>query len=151
MTATNPNRSDARNLTRSHFDVLWPATTRWADNDMFGHLNNAVYYQLFDTAINGWMEQSLGIDPLTQQIRPLVVQSSCRYYIEAHFPQTLTIGLRVARLGRTSVTYELGVFADDGPLVAHGEWVHVYTDHATGRPVPIPDDVRALTPHAPTT
>ena len=135
---------DARNLTRDHFDVLWPVTTRWSDNDMYGHLNNAVYYQLFDTAINGWMEQTLGIDPMDEQIRPLVVQSSCRYYLEAHYPQPLTIAFRVAALGRTSMTYELGVFGEDGPLLAHGQWVHVYTDRATGRPVPIPDEIRAL-------
>jgi acyl-CoA thioester hydrolase len=136
---------DPRTLARSDFDVLWPVTTRWADNDMFGHLNNAVYYQLFDTAINGWIEQELGIDPMTTAIRAVVVQSSCRYFSEVHFPQPLTVAFRAARLGRTSVTYDVALFAADGPLAAFGEWVHVYVDHVTGRPVPIPDNVRALT------
>lgn len=136
---------DPRTLERADFEVLWPVTTRWADNDMFGHLNNAVYYQLFDTAINGWIQQATGIDPLTAEARPVVAQSSCRYFTEVHFPQPLTVAVRTARLGRTSVTYELGLFAQDGPLVAFGEWVHVYVGSGGGRPVPIPHVVRALT------
>jgi acyl-CoA thioester hydrolase len=142
MTAT----PDPRDLVRSDFEVLWPVTTRWSDNDMFGHLNNAVYYQLFDTAINGWIERTAGIDPMTTTAQAVVAQSSCRYFREVHFPQALTVALRPARIGRTSVTYEIGLFAEDGPLAAFGEWVHVYVDRETRRPVPIPDAVRALYP-----
>jgi acyl-CoA thioester hydrolase len=147
---TIPAGFDPRTLARTDFDVLWPVTTRWADNDMFGHLNNAVYYQLFDTAINGWIEQSTGIDPMTTAARAVVAQSSCRYFTEVHFPQPLTVAVRTARLGRTSVTYEVALFGADGPLVAFGEWVHVYVDRDTSRPVPIPAVVRALTESAAT-
>ena len=97
-------------LTSSDFPVLWPVGTRWADNDMFGHLNNAVYYQLFDTAINAWINTSTGLDPLTMPALGIVAESGCRYFSELHFPQSLLVGLAVTRLGRSSVTYRLGVF-----------------------------------------
>ncbi|EUA91868.1 thioesterase superfamily protein [Mycobacterium ulcerans str. Harvey] len=84
--------------------------TRWADNDMFGHLNNAVYYQLFDTAINAWINTRTGLDPLTTAALGIVAESGCRYFSELHFPQELVVGLAVTRLGRSSVTYRLAVF-----------------------------------------
>lgn len=140
------------NLTSNDFPVLWPVLTRWADNDMFGHLNNAVYYQLFDTAINAWINTSTGLDPLTTPALGIVAESGCRYFSELHFPETLAVGLAVTRLGRSSVTYRLGVFRapadreDDPvqPITALGHWVHVYVDRTTRKAVPIPDAVRAL-------
>ncbi len=135
---------DPRTLTRSDFAVEWPVTTRWSDNDMFGHLNNAVYYQLFDTTINGWLERSTGRDPMATQERAVVAESSCRYFSELRFPEPLTVTLRVARVGRTSLVYELGVFTAADPIAAFGTWVHVFVDRDTGRPVPIPDAVRSL-------
>lgn len=97
-------------LLRSDFPVLWPVGTRWADNDMFGHLNNAVYYQLFDTAINAWINTSTGVDPLAMPVLGIVAESGCRYFSELRFPESLMVGLAVTRLGRSSVTYRLGVF-----------------------------------------
>jgi acyl-CoA thioester hydrolase len=142
----SPSPSD--DLTSDDFPVLWPVGTRWADNDMFGHLNNAVYYQLFDSAINAWINTSAGIDPRTTPALGIVAESGCRYFSELHFPQSLTVGLAVTRLGRSSVTYRLGVFrGDDGeprPTTALGHWVHVYVDRASRKPVPIPDAIRAL-------
>ncbi len=141
------------NLTSSDFPVLWPAGTRWADNDMFGHLNNAVYYQLFDTAINAWINTSTGVDPVTMSELGIVAESGCRYYSELHFPQSLMVGLAVTRLGRSSVTYRLGVFRalqhdqvheEAQPITALGHWVHVYVDRTSRRPVPIPDVIRSL-------
>ena len=134
------------NLTSSDFPVLWPVLTRWADNDMFGHLNNAVYYQLFDTAINGWINTNLGIDPLSMPSLGIVAESGCRYFSELRFPEQLVIGLAVTRLGRSSVTYRLGVFrADDQEgMAALGHWVHVYIDRASRKPQPIPEPIRAL-------
>lgn len=135
----------------SGFPVLWPVTTRWADNDMFGHLNNAVYYQLFDTAINGWISTELGLDPMTSRTTGVVAESGCRFLAEVRFPSPLTVGLAVMRLGHSSVTYQLGLI--DGPeddevrrptVAAVGHWVHVYVDRASGRPVSIPSDIRAL-------
>ena len=134
------------NLTSRDFPVLWPVLTRWADNDMFGHLNNAVYYQLFDTAINGWINTNLDIDPLSMPSLGIVAESGCRYFSELRFPEQLVIGLAVTRLGSSSVTYRLGVFrADEAqPIAALGHWVHVYIDRASRKPQPIPDAIRAL-------
>jgi acyl-CoA thioester hydrolase len=137
-------------LTSDDFPVLWPVGTRWADNDMFGHLNNAVYYQLFDTAINAWINTSIGLDPLTIPSLGIVAESGCRYFSELHFPEGLAVGLAVTRLGRSSVTYRLGVFRapeaqEKGqPITALGHWVHVYVDRTSRKPVPIPDAIRSL-------
>ena len=139
-------------LTSDDFPVRWPVDTRWADNDMFGHLNNAVYYQLFDTAINAWINTGTGLDPLTTPALGIVAESGCRYFSELHFPQRLVVGLAVTRLGRSSVTYRLGVFrsqADSATeqeeaITALGHWVHVYVDRTSRKPVPIPDPIRAL-------
>jgi acyl-CoA thioester hydrolase len=139
--------SPSDNLTSADFPVLWPVGTRWADNDMFGHLNNAVYYQLFDTAINAWINTTVGLDPLTTPELGIVAESGCRYFSELHFPERLTVGLAVTRLGRSSVTYRLGVFrSGDGrqPITALGHWVHVYVDRTSRKPVPIPDAIRSL-------
>ena len=134
-------------LTSSDFPVLWPVGTRWADNDMFGHLNNAVYYQLFDTAINAWINTGTGLDPITTPLLGIVAESGCRYFSELGFPESLVVGLAVTRLGNSSVTYRLGVFrSTDGaePTTALGHWVHVYVDRTSRKPVPIPDTIRSL-------
>ncbi|MFQ2845276.1 acyl-CoA thioesterase [Mycobacterium sp. TY813] len=135
-------------LTSADFPVLWPVLTRWADNDMFGHLNNAVYYQLFDTAINAWIATEVGVDPLTIPELGIVAESGCRYFAELAFPERLAVGLAVTRLGRSSVTYRLGLFKEidqePRPVAALGHWVHVYVDRDTRRPVPIPDAIRSL-------
>ena len=132
-------------LTSSDFPVLWPVGTRWADNDMFGHLNNAVYYQLFDTAINAWINTGTGLDPITTPSLGIVAESGCRYFSELGFPESLVVGLAVTRLGNSSVTYRLGVFrAEAQPITALGHWVHVYVDRTSRKPVPIPDAIRAL-------
>lgn len=130
------------------FEVRRAAMTRWSDNDMYGHLNNAVYYQLFDAAINSWIIEQSGFDPVTASTIGVVVESGCQYFEQLEFPQALTVGIRVARLGRTSVTYDLGLFPADTPdtatVAARGRWVHVYVDRDSRRPVPIPPDLRQL-------
>jgi acyl-CoA thioester hydrolase len=140
-------------LTSNDFPVQWPVGTRWADNDMFGHLNNAVYYQLFDTAINAWINTTIGIDPITTPSLGIVAESGCRYFSELHFPESLVVGIAVTRLGRSSVTYRLGVFRAGHPkarnekarpITALGHWVHVYVDRTNRKPVPIPDAIRSL-------
>jgi acyl-CoA thioester hydrolase len=141
-----------QSLRSGDFPVHWPVLTRWTDNDMFGHLNNAVYYELFDTAINAWINTTTGADPLTAPYLGVVAESGCRYFAELKFPDPLVVGLGVTRLGSTSVTYRLAVFqaaadpgdADQYPVAAVGHWVHVYVDRVRRRPVPIPDDIRAL-------
>ena len=138
---------DERSLTSRDFPVHWPVLTRWTDNDMFGHLNNAVYYELFDTAINAWINTGTDVDPITAPWLGVVAESGCRYFAELAFPDPLVVGLAVTRLGTSSVTYRLAVFAPGGPgaampVAAVGHWVHVYVDRTTRRPVPIPDAVR---------
>ncbi|MGZ8179265.1 acyl-CoA thioesterase [Williamsia sp. SKLECPSW1] len=139
-----------RDLRLTDFGGRVPMTTRWADNDMYGHLNNAVYYQLFDTAINGWLAERLAeagtpLDPARDTVRNVVVESGCRFLDSVAFPEPVTVALAVDRLGTSSVTYDLAVFTiDDGPPAARGRWVHVYVDAATRRPVPVPDAVRAV-------
>lgn len=153
---------DERTLTGRDFPVHWPATTRWTDNDMFGHLNNAKYYELFDTAINGWIGTSIDHDPTAAPWLGVVAESGCRYFAELAFPDPLTVGLGVTRLGTSSVTYRLALFAAgsvgladasaapssgdpaDATVAAVGHWVHVYVDRTTRRPVPIPDAIREL-------
>jgi acyl-CoA thioester hydrolase len=155
MTPSSAGPPDSDGLTSRDFPVHWPVLTRWADNDMFGHLNNAVYYQLFDTAINGWINTNVAIDPVTMAAQGIVAESGCRYFSELHFPQRLVVGLAITRLGRSSVTYRLGIFrAADEPAAAEdaeeqkigalGHWVHVYIDRTSRRPVPIPDAIREL-------
>src|SRR6202020_693906 len=111
-----PPHSDG--LTSRDFPVHWPVLTRWADNDMFGHLNNAVYYQLFDTAINGWIQTNVTLDPVTASAQGIVAESWCRYFSELHFPEPLAVGVAVTRLGNSSVTYRLGVFLGAQGLAA---------------------------------
>jgi acyl-CoA thioester hydrolase len=131
-------------LTSRDFPVHWPVHTRWTDNDMFGHLNNAVYYALFDTAINAWINTSCGIDPLAVSWLGVVAESGCKYFSELKFPDPLMVGLAVTRLGNSSVTYRLALFQADHPLAAIGHWVHVYVDRESRRPVPIPGSIRTL-------
>jgi acyl-CoA thioester hydrolase len=138
--------SDERMLTGRDFPVHWPVLTRWADNDMFGHLNNVVYYALFDTAINAWINTTVGIDPLEAPWLGVVAESGCKYFAELKFPDPLVAGLSVVKLGNSSVTYRLSLFASgsEEPVAAVGHWVHVYVDRLSRRPVPIPDAIRSL-------
>jgi len=130
--------------TSSDFAVHWPVLTRWTDNDMFGHLNNAVYYELFDTAINAWINTNCGIDPLAVPWLGVVAESGCKYFAELKFPDPLVVGLAVAWLGNSSVTYRLGIFGEGQAVAAVGHWVHVYVDRESRRAVPIPGEIRAL-------
>jgi acyl-CoA thioester hydrolase len=145
-----PDAAVARALTLDDFAVHRPVTTRWSDNDMYGHLNNAVYYELFDSAINGWQAEHVAIDPLTDATQGVVAESSCAFFAEVAFPAPLVVGIRVARLGTSSVTYELGLFLDpaqgagDPSIKALGHWVHVEIDAVSRRPTPIPEHLRAL-------
>jgi acyl-CoA thioester hydrolase len=129
---------------RTDFGMFRQLQTRWADNDMYGHMNNVVHYQLFDTAINEWLIESGLLDPLHGGMVGLVVETGCRYHAEAMFPDRITAGIAVARLGGSSVTYAIGLFRnDEDTAFADGRFVHVYVDRATRRPVQLPDDWRA--------
>ncbi len=120
-------------------------TTRWMDNDVYGHINNVVYYSFFDTAVNGLLMDAGALDIHRGEVIGLVVETQCNYFAPIAFPQALTAGVRVAQLGRSSVRYEIGLFADDAPdSAAAGHFIHVYVDRATRRPVPLPEPLKTV-------
>jgi len=118
--------------------------TRWMDNDVYGHVNNVVYYSYFDTAVNGYLVEQGALDIHGGAVIGLVVETGCRYFASVAFPDRLEAGLRVAHLGTSSVRYEVGIFADGAETAAAaGHFVHVYVDRATRRPTPLPGPLRA--------
>lgn len=128
---------------RSEFTIWRRFTTRWADNDVYAHVNNTVFYQWFDSAVNAWLveEGMLNVehgDPIG-----LVVSTRCSYFAPLAFPQDVDVGLAVAKLGRSSILYRIAVFAKaDESAAAQGEFVHVVVDRETRKPVSIPPDWR---------
>lgn len=135
---------DAALPRRDDFPVLRPETTRWSDDDRYGHVNNVVHYSWFDTAVNAELIERLGHDTLDLPAIGLVVETGCRYLAPLGFPDRLEIGVAVERLGRSSISYQLAVFraGDDDPA-AIGRFVHVYVDREDQRrSVPVPDAVR---------
>lgn len=129
-------------LTQDAFRVFCPLQTRWNDTDVYGHLNNTVHYQLFDTAVNGWlMEQGL-LDPQTSDLIGLVVNSQCSYFASLKFTDPIRAGLSVDRLGTSSVTYKIAIFGDSHAAAAQGTFTHVMVDRNTRRPQPMPDALR---------
>ncbi|MDP1901911.1 MAG: thioesterase family protein [Rubrivivax sp.] len=135
-------------LLRCHFPRWQSISTRWMDNDVYGHLNNVVYYSLFDTAVNRYLIEAGALDIHQGQVIGLVVHTQCHYFEPLAFPQPVQAGLRVLHLGRSSVRYQLGLFAEGAMLAAAvGEFVHVYVDRETRRPVVLPESLRqALQP-----
>lgn len=130
------SRSDYR-----HFASI---TTRWSDNDAYGHVNNIVYYGWFDTLVNEYLIRQGALDIDASDVIGLVVETHCNYFSELAFPQPVVGGLRVARVGTSSVRYELAIFADGADLAsAQGHFVHVYVDRATHRPAPLPARLKA--------
>jgi len=128
---------------RSPFAVFVPMTTRWRDNDPYGHLNNVVYYELFDAAVNQLLIERGLLDPATSAVVGLVVESRCRFFSALAFPDRLEVGLAVEALGRSSVSYRLAVFkAGAATAAADGRYTHVYVERASGRPVAIPEPHR---------
>ena len=128
---------------RANFKAWRKMTTRWADNDAYGHVNNTVYYEWFDSAVNAWMVEQGLLDIAKGDPIALVVETRCTYAAPLEFPQTVEIGLAVTELGRSSIRYRIGIFAEgsDG-AAAEGEFVHVVVDRASRRPVEIPSDWR---------
>lgn len=117
--------------------------TRWMDNDVYGHVNNVVYYSYFDTVVNQWLISAGLLDIGASPTIGLVVETQCRYFAPIAFPDRVDAGLRVARIGRSSVRYEVGLFRNDEPQAsAEGHFVHVYVNRATTRPTPLADPMR---------
>jgi acyl-CoA thioester hydrolase len=135
--------------TRGDYVAWRRITTRWADDDVYGHMNNAVYYEMFDTAVNAHLIEATGVNVRTLPAVGVVAETSCRYFREIGFPAPVDAGLAVERVGTSSVVYRIGLFQGDGEeAAAEGRFVHVYVDNTSGpgdRPVrPLPDLIRAV-------
>jgi acyl-CoA thioester hydrolase len=134
---------DAGTPKRNDFPALRRISTRWADNDVYGHVNNVVYYSFFDTAVNGWLMEATGVDIRELPAIGLVAETSCRFLASLSFPDPVVAGLALERLGRSSVVYRLGLFCgEDSAPVALGRFVHVYVDRSTRLPTPVPEQIR---------
>ena len=130
---------------RSAYRAFRPITTRWMDNDVYGHVNNVVYYSWFDTAVNAHLIERGVLDPRAGATIGLVVETQCNYFAPLAFPGRVEAGIRVARLGGSSVRYEVGLFgAAQATTAAKGHFVHVYVDRESRRPVALPADLRRV-------
>lgn len=125
---------------RKEYRAWRPIATRWMDNDVYGHVNNVVYYSFFDTAVNAWLVEQGLLDIEKGPVIGLVAETGCTYLKPIHFPQEVQAGIAVRRIGNTSVCYEIGLFVNgDAEPAAQGFFVHVYVDRATRKPQPLPD------------
>ncbi len=129
---------------RADYRVFYPITTRWADNDIYGHVNNVVYYEWFDSAANRYLIEEGGLDIADAGIVGYVVNSGCQYHAPVTYPERIEAGLRVDRLGNSSVQYGIAIFREgDEQAAAHGHFVHVFVNRAEDSSVPIPAGLRA--------
>jgi acyl-CoA thioester hydrolase len=129
---------------RADYRHFQPITTRWHDNDIYGHVNNVVYYSYFDSAVNAYLIERGGLDIHVGEVVGFVVSSSCDYFASIAFPDALDVGLRVGKLGNSSVQYELAIFKQgEDEACAAGRFVHVFVNRASNRPTPIPEGLRA--------
>ena len=129
---------------RSAYRAWRTIPTRWADNDAYGHVNNVVHYAWFDTVVNAWLVDAGLLDIAHGDPIGLVVETRCAYFAALAFPQQVEVGIAIERLGSSSVTYRLGIFAEGvGSAAAEGEFTHVYVDRVSRKPTPLPDDWRA--------
>jgi acyl-CoA thioester hydrolase len=143
MTATDPAKPQPE--PRSAYKAFRTISTRWMDNDAYGHVNNVVYYSWFDTVVNAHLIEQGALDIHQGEVIGLVVETQCNYFSPVEFPQTVEAGLRVAGLGKSSVRYEVGLFVQGEPLTAaKGHFIHVYVDRATRRPAPLPQRLRQV-------
>ncbi len=146
--ASEHGREDFAPLSRGAYAAFLAIPTRWMDNDVYGHVNNVTYYSYFDTVVNEHLVRAGGLDIRNAPAIGIVVETACRFHKPLSFPDVIDAGLRVARIGRSSVRYEIGLFrqGDDAPA-ATGRFVHVWVDRAERHPVDVPAAVRrALAP-----
>ena len=129
--------------TREDYRVFYPITTRWSDNDIYGHVNNVTYYSYFDSAANRYLIEQGGLDISDGRIVGYVVNSGCQYHAPVTYPEPIEAGLRVDRLGNSSVQYGIAIFREgERRAAAHGHFVHVFVERAENRSVPIPENLR---------
>jgi acyl-CoA thioester hydrolase len=139
MSPSTPPPARVQPEPRSAYRHFASLSTRWMDNDAYGHVNNVVYYSLFDTAVNRYLIEAGALDIHAGAVIGLVVETHCNYFAPIAFPQMVDAGLRVAQVGSSSVRYEIGLFAAGEPLcAARGHFVHVYVDRQTRRPAALP-------------
>ncbi len=131
---------------RSAYRVFRSISTRWSDNDIYGHVNNTVYYSWFDTAVNGWLIDSDALNIHGGAVIGLVVETHCNYFAPLAFPGKVVAGIRVAHIGSSSVRYEIAIFPDDpaAPCAARGYFVHVYVDRLERKPAALPSPLIRL-------
>ena len=131
-------------LRRDQYPYLQPITTRWSDNDVYGHVNNVVYFSYFDTDVNRYLIEKGVLDIHRGEVIGLVVENTCRYFQSLEFPDRVYAGLQVQRLGTSSVIYRIGLFSNDQAApAAQGRFVHVYVDRVSRKPVPLSPALRA--------
>lgn len=124
---------------RSAYRAFTPMTTRWRDNDAYGHVNNAYYYEFFDTAVNQWLMSAEALDVPNGPVIGLVAETGCKFLSSVSYPQRIEIGLTTLRVGRSSVIYGMGLFVEkSNEAAALCRFVHVYVDQDTRRPTPLP-------------
>ena len=129
---------------RADYAAFRPITTRWMDNDVYGHVNNVIYYSFFDTVVSGFLFENGLIDYHDGDVIGLAVESQCSYFAPIAFPDAVTGGMRVERIGTSSVRYQVGIFRnEEDTAAAAGHFTHVYVDADTRRPVPLSDKMRA--------
>ena len=140
---TAGDKKGERNETRDNYPHFLKVPTRWMDNDVYGHVNNVTYYSYFDTVVNEFLVRFTGLDYRRKDPVGMVVETGCRFHSEIAFPDMIDVGLRVRRLGNSSITYEIGIFKEgvDTPS-ATGHFVHVYVRPGEMKPVSVPDRVR---------
>lgn len=139
----NDAPAEQRKETRGRFRRFVAISTRWADNDVYGHVNNVTYYSYFDTAVNQNLVERGALDVTRSSEIGVVVETMCRFFKPIAFPDALEVGLRVARLGRSSIRYEIGIFRrGDDEAAAAGHFVHVYVRRSDFQVVPVPESVR---------
>jgi acyl-CoA thioester hydrolase len=142
---SDPSAARPTPLGRKAFSRFVPLATRWSDNDVYGHLNNVVYYSLFDTAVNALLVEAGLLNPETSSVVGLVVESNCSFFSSIAFPTPIEVGVTVEKLGRSSVRYLLAIFENGAPIAsAQGGYTHVYVERVSQRPTPIPEGHRRL-------
>ena len=131
---------------RSAYRAFRNIATRWSDNDVYGHVNNVVYYNWFDTAVNGLLIEHGAIDIHAGSVIGLIIETQCNYFVPLTFPENVVAGIRVAHVGSSSVRYEVAIFPADSSLAsaAKGHFVHVYVDRHTRRPALLPETLTTL-------
>ena len=134
--------SREKKIKRKDYKVFYPMSTRWMDNDIYGHINNVTYYSYFDTAVNKYLIENAGLDIHNSPIVGYVVHSNCNYVSGLSFPDVIEIGLRVDKIGNSSVTYAIGVFKKGAEKVsARGEFIHVFVNRKENKSVSIPKSI----------